>query len=104
MIEIASIQPREIIKGFHARFIHSQNATIAYWDVEKGAILPMHAHIHEQYTQVLEGKFELTVQDVPHLCEAGFAIVIPSKVRHGGIALTDCKILDIFTPVRTDYL
>ena len=103
MIDLSTIEPKEIIKGFKARFVHTDNATIAFWEVEKGAILPMHSHIHEQTTQVLEGKFQLTIGDETNVYTHGFIAVIPSNVLHSGIALTDCKIFDVFCPVREDY-
>jgi len=103
MIKISQLAEREIKEGFKARFVHTENVTLGFWDVEKGAILPMHLHFHEQVTQVLEGKFEMTIGDKTNVFENGDLTVIPSNVIHGGIALTDCKILDVFSPVREDY-
>jgi len=102
-LHLQSIPEKEIAKGFHAKFIHTKNMTIAYWRVEKGASLPMHSHIHEQVTNVLEGEFEMTVGDETSICKNGEVVTIPSNVAHGGKALTDCFILDIFQPVREDY-
>ncbi len=103
MIDVSNLPAKTIIKGFKAQFIHTEKSTLGFWEVEKGAILPMHAHFHEQVTQVLEGKFELTIGDKTQIYEPGFIAVIPSNVVHGGIALTNCKIFDIFLPVREDY-
>lgn len=102
-IDVSKIKQKEIIKGFKARFIHTANTTLAFWEVEKGATIPLHSHIHEQTTQVLEGKFELTIGDETKTHENGFVAVIPSNVIHGGVALTDCKLFDVFSPVREDY-
>lgn len=102
-IDVSKIEQKEIIKGFKARFIHTANTTLAFWEVEKGAAIPLHSHIHEQTTQVLEGKFELTIGDETKTYENGFVAVIPSNVIHGGVALTDCKLFDVFSPVREDY-
>ncbi len=101
--EIAQIEPREIVKGYKARFIHTATMTIAFWEVEAGAVMPVHQHIHEQSSQVLEGKFELTIDGETRLLEPGFIALIPPNVPHGGVAITDCKLLDIFSPVREDY-
>ncbi|MEO5891503.1 MAG: cupin domain-containing protein [Ferruginibacter sp.] len=101
--EIAQIQPKEIVKGYRARFIHTENMTIAFWEVDAGAVMPLHQHLHEQTSQVLEGRFELTVAGEVNIYEPGFIAIIPSHVPHSGIALTDCKLLDIFSPVREDY-
>ena len=101
--EIESIEPREIVKGYRARFIHTEKLTIAFWEVEAGAVMPRHNHLHEQTTQVLEGRFELTVDGVSTVYEPGMVGIIPPFAQHGGVALTNCKILDIFSPVREDY-
>jgi quercetin dioxygenase-like cupin family protein len=103
VIEIEAIAQTEIKEGFKARFVHTGNLTLGYWDVEEGAILLMHAHFHEQVTQVLEGKFELTVGEETKIYGQGQLVVIPPNVIHGGKALTKCKIFDIFCPVREDY-
>ncbi len=103
MIQVSEIPQKEVIKGFKARFIHTEKTTLGYWDVEVGSVLPMHSHFHEQITMVIEGKFELTVGDETKIYEAGLVAVIPPNVVHGGKALTDCKLFDIFSPVREDY-
>ncbi len=98
-----SVEPVEIMPGFSGRFIHTQHMTLALWEIKAGSILPLHHHIHEQVTQLLSGKFELTVNDISKKTELNEVIVIPSNVPHHGIAITDCVIYDIFSPVRTDY-
>jgi quercetin dioxygenase-like cupin family protein len=100
---VSSISPFEISKGFNARMMHTDNLTLAYVDVDDGADLPEHAHVHEQVLNMLEGRFELTVNGVPHILEAGDVFAIPSNVPHSGRALTKCRILDVFNPVREDF-
>ncbi|QQS31263.1 MAG: cupin domain-containing protein [Sphingobacteriales bacterium] len=100
---LSEIEPKEIIKGYTARFVHTDCITIAFWEVKIGAVLPSHSHLHEQTTQVLEGKFELTVDGKTEVYEPGMIAVIPSNVVHGGKALTFCKLMDVFCPVREDY-
>ncbi len=102
-IDLDTIEEREIVPGFHARFIHSENMTIAYWRVEAGASLPDHHHPHEQIANVLEGEFELTVDGEAHHLKPGQVVLIPSNVPHSGRAITDCRLFDVFNPVREDY-
>jgi quercetin dioxygenase-like cupin family protein len=102
-IELANIQPKEIIAGYAARFIHTERMTFSFLDVKAGAALPEHSHPHEQVAQVIEGEFELTLAGEPIRFGPGTVIVIPSNVRHSGLAITDCKLMDVFTPVREDY-
>lgn len=102
-LSINSLKTREMIPGFKARFVHTESMTISYWEIKKGGILPEHAHHHEQISQVMEGRFELTIDGVSQIMEPGRLAVIPSNVLHSGRALTDCKVTDIFCPVRDDY-
>jgi quercetin dioxygenase-like cupin family protein len=101
--EFDAIPPRDLAPGFHARLVHSERMTIARVDVDAGAELPEHAHPHEQVTTLLSGDFELTVGGEVHRLRAGSIVVIPGGVRHSARALTTCRVLDVFQPVREDY-
>jgi quercetin dioxygenase-like cupin family protein len=103
VFELTNIEEKEIVKGFKGKFIHTTNNTLAYWQIEKGAILPVHSHIHEQVTQLLTGEFELTIDGETNIYKNGNIVIIPANVLHGGKAITDCTIFDIFSPVREDY-
>jgi len=98
-----NLEARELLPGFHGKFIHSENMTFAYWEIKKGCLLPEHSHPHEQVANMLEGKFEIIIDGISTLLEPGDVGVIPSNAIHSGKALTDCKILDVFSPVREDY-
>ena len=102
-IELNSIDEKEIVPGYFARFVHSENMTIAYWNIKAGSSLPAHSHPHEQISSMIEGEFELTVDGIPHLLETNDVFIIPSGIPHSGKAITDCKIIDTFYPVREDY-
>ena len=97
------ITPFEISRGFNARFIHTELMTLAYVDVDEGADLPQHAHVHEQVLNMLEGEFELTLNGEVLLLRPGQVVAIPSNVPHSGRAITKCRILDVFSPVREDF-
>lgn len=100
---LEDIEERELVPGFHVRFVHSATMTLAHWRIEAGSALPEHVHTHEQISQVIEGRFELKIDGKPHVLEPGTTAVIPSNASHGGRALTDCRIIDVFHPVREDY-
>lgn len=103
VIEISKLPSKEILDGFNAKLIHTQNITLSYVTIEANAILPEHSHFHEQITQVTEGKLEMTIGGVTKILTPGSVVIIPSNIKHSGRALTACKVTDIFCPVREDY-
>ncbi len=97
------IKQHEIAPGFLARFIHTSGVTMAYVNIKSGSVLPEHSHVQDQITHVLEGKLELTVGGETQIAEAGKIVVIPSNIKHSAIALSACKVIDVFNPIRDDY-
>jgi len=94
---------KEPMEGFAGRFATGSTMTSVTWTVTAGAILPEHAHPHEQVAHVLEGEFELTIGDETEHLGPGTVAFIPPDVPHSGRALTECRIIDVFHPVRDDY-
>jgi quercetin dioxygenase-like cupin family protein len=99
----ADLPSYEISKGFVARMIHTEHMTLALVDIEAGAELPRHAHVHEQVSNVLEGEFEFYIENQVFRLGPGQSLAIPSNVPHAGRALNACRILDVFSPVREDF-
>jgi quercetin dioxygenase-like cupin family protein len=91
------------IPGFVGKVMHSDSMSFVLWEIAAGALLPEHAHLHEQVVHMLDGTFELTVNGRTETLSRGQVAAIPSNARHSGRALTDCRILDAFSPVREDY-
>ena len=101
--QILDIKPVEVVKGYSARFLHTERMTFAFWEVEAGNELPMHHHEHEQVSQILEGELEMTIGGITKVHSPGSVLVIPANTPHSGRSITACKILDVFCPVREDY-
>lgn len=102
-IELEQVEQKELLPGVKVRFVHSDSMTVAYWEFEAGAVIPLHDHYHEQIANLTEGEFELTVDGTPILLQPGIVVVIPGGVPHSGKAITASRIIDIFHPVREDY-
>jgi quercetin dioxygenase-like cupin family protein len=103
LYRLDDIASREVLPGFLGKFIHSERMTFVYWEIQAGAELPEHAHEHEQVCHVLGGEFSLTVDGQTHMLTAGQVVVIPSMAVHSGRAVTGCRVMDTFQPVRDDY-
>ncbi|MEJ0010120.1 MAG: cupin domain-containing protein [Alphaproteobacteria bacterium] len=72
-------------------------------DAKAGAPVPEHHHPNEQVTHLIEGDFELTVGGVLHRMKPGDVVAIPSNVPHSARAISDCRLMDVFSPRREDY-
>lgn len=99
----ADLPDREIAPGFHCKLVHTGSNTINFLDVIAGSSIPLHSHMHEQSSFVLEGEFEMTVNGETRVLRPGHYCVIPPHSEHGGRALTHCRLIDVFSPVREDY-
>ncbi|MBK7034943.1 MAG: cupin domain-containing protein [Chitinophagales bacterium] len=102
-VDTALLTSREVAPGFFGKFIHSEKMSIVYWEAIEGAEIPLHSHIHEMMVNVIEGKLELNIDGNIRLLEYGTVAFIPGNVPHKAKALTNCKIIDVFYPVREDY-
>lgn len=86
------------------RVIHSDRMTIARLYLKKGAVVPRHHHEHEQVSYVVEGRLEFDFDGEKSLVSAGEMMQIESHKPHKVEALEDSIALDIFQPVRGDWL
>ena len=102
-ITINDLPLKELVPGFDAQLLHMNGMSVAHVQIKAGSILPEHFHVHEQVTNVISGELEMTVGGEKRVCKAGMSVCIPSNVPHSAIALTDCKVIDVFSPVREDY-
>ncbi len=102
-LNIKNLKQREIIPGFNGKFVNGENITWAFWDIKKDSSIPDHFHVHEQIMHVISGDFEFTINGLTSVFSEGDTIVIPSNIPHRGKALTNCKIMDVFSPKREEY-
>ena len=71
---------------------------------ETGAVGAMHSHPHTQCSYVLSGRFRYTVEDESAELFPGDSIVVPGGLTHGTECLEAGALLDIFTPMREDFV
>jgi|TARA_B110000467_G_scaffold161434_1_gene182504 quercetin dioxygenase-like cupin family protein len=102
-MNLAEIKEKEIFPGLKGKFVHGDTISWVFWDVKKGSVVEKHNHIHEQIMHVVEGEFEFTLDRKTKKYSNGDVVVIPSNIPHSGKALTNCKLMDVFSPVREEY-
>ena len=71
---------------------------------EKGAIGSIHCHPHTQITYVASGKFEFTIGDEKYIVKQGDTLLKQNEVLHGCVCLEKGVLVDIFTPMRKDFV
>lgn len=84
-------------------YCHGNAMTLGLVEIVKGSDLPLHHHIHEQITFIIEGQLNMQIAGEEFQLKAGMYHVIPSNVPHSAYAVTDCKVIDVFNPTRDDY-
>ena len=70
----------------------------------KGSIGAMHSHPHTQITYVVSGVFEFTIDGEVHTVKAGDTLLKQDGVIHGCVCVEDGILVDIFTPMREDFV
>ena len=71
---------------------------------EKGGIGTLHSHFHTQMSYVDSGAFEITIGDKTGVLKKGDAYYIPPNIVHGALCLEAGVLVDIFTPLREDFI
>lgn len=71
---------------------------------EVGAIGSLHSHPHTQITYVVDGEFEFEIEGIKKVVKKGDAMLKKDNVIHGCVCLKAGTLLDIFTPMREDFV
>jgi quercetin dioxygenase-like cupin family protein len=93
-----------VFPGITGPVAHSAQLSFGYFTLEEGTEVPMHQHVHEQWTHVLEGLLDFVIDDEKQVLQPGMAAYIPSNALHGAKAITHCRVIDCFTPVREAFV
>ena len=86
------------------QLIHTDRMTVARLILKKGAYVPTHQHENEQIVNVLEGSLRFEIEGEVHVVGAGETLVLPGNVPHDATVLEDSVVLDVFAPVREDWV
>jgi len=71
---------------------------------ELGTVGALHQHKHTQTTYCAKGKFEFTVGDEKQIINYGDGVYVPPNIPHGVVCLEEGVLIDVFSPVREDFL
>ncbi|MCP9770225.1 cupin domain-containing protein [Lacihabitans sp. LS3-19] len=71
---------------------------------EAGGIGAMHSHPHTQASYVASGMFDITINGKTKTLKGGDVYFVPSDLVHGAVCLEDGELIDVFHPLREDFL
>jgi quercetin dioxygenase-like cupin family protein len=96
---------RNAIEGIRMKtLVYGEKTLLTEFKLEAGHTLPRHAHEHEQTGYLVSGAIQLTIGDVTHDVGPGDGWCIPGNVEHRAKILADSVAIEVFSPVRQDYL
>jgi quercetin dioxygenase-like cupin family protein len=84
--------------------VHTDRMTVARVLLAAGALVPEHRHEHEQIATLLEGRLRFVVDGEEREIGPGESVLLPANVPHLVEALEDSVVLDLFAPVRDDWV
>jgi quercetin dioxygenase-like cupin family protein len=94
----------KITETISQKIVAGERQMLAQIYLKRGALVPMHSHESEQMTYILQGALKVVVAGEEITVREGEVLHIPSGVPHQAEALEDTFELDIFSPVREDWL
>ena len=87
------------------QFVHGAESMLARIVLRRGAVVPLHSHVNEQITWIVEGALRFTMGDGRVITvSAGELLVIPANMPHTAEALADTLDIDVFAPPRADWI
>lgn len=99
------IQPVEMWQGVHRKTLnYGERTLMVEITFEKDSVVKLHSHPHEQIGYLVSGNFSLTIGDETWEVFPGDSWVIPSNIPHEVLVLEESVAVEVFSPVREEYI
>ena len=96
---------KQILPGIQLKtLVFGDKSLLSEFRMEKGSQLPSHAHSQEQTGYLISGQIQLSIGDEAFEVAPGDSWSVPSNVAHRAEILADSVAIEVFSPVREDYL
>jgi quercetin dioxygenase-like cupin family protein len=99
-----SIEVEKMNDLISRQMISGENATISQLLLKRGATVPRHSHMNEQYSWIISGSVKFVFDDRELILNGGDIILIPAHVPHSAVVLEDSVDMDFFAPRREDWI
>jgi quercetin dioxygenase-like cupin family protein len=98
------IELEQLSESISRRLVTADRMMLAHVILKAGSVVPAHSHENEQITYILKGALKFDINGKEVIVREGEVLHIPSNVMHGAEALEDTLDLDVFSPIRQDWL
>ena len=96
---------KEKLPGLNIKtLVHGERTSFTEMLLKKGTVVPMHKHFHEQTGYLVKGKLLFNIAGEEIIAEPGDSWNIAGNVEHAAEALEETVLIEVFSPVREDYL
>ena len=96
---------QEVLDGIQLKtLVHGEKTLTTEFQLKKGCMLPDHTHPHEQTGYLVSGQMQLRIGTDTFAVSPGDSWCIPGDVSHGADILEDSVAVEVFSPVREEYL
>lgn len=96
---------RQALDGIEQKtLVHGDKTLLVEFRLQKGSALPLHSHPHEQTGYLVKGQLRLIIGADVHEVLPGDSWCIPGDVLHCAEIIVDSVAIEVFSPVREDYL
>lgn len=104
-VKQSSSDYKQPLQGIEQKtLVYGDKTLMVEFRLQKDASLPLHSHPHEQIGYLVSGNIRLTIGSEIHDVLPGDSWCIPGKVLHGAVIIEDSVAVEVFSPVREDYL
>jgi len=100
----SKVPTEKLTDNLSRKLISGEKVMLAQVFLKKGCVVVSHSHESEQMTYILSGSMKLRLPDREVTLNEGEVLHIPSMVEHSAVALEDTLDLDVFSPIREDWL
>jgi quercetin dioxygenase-like cupin family protein len=104
LYEWNQVKKEQLNPSFARQVIHGETMTVARVYLKKGCVVPEHSHPNEQISMLEQGSLRFVIAGEEILVKAGEVLRIPPHVPHSAEALEDAVAVDLFSPVREDWI
>jgi quercetin dioxygenase-like cupin family protein len=104
-IEDEQVPWKEIDPGVKRKIMaYNDHLMMVKVQFDKGGVGSLHHHPHSQISHVESGQFEIEINGNKKILTAGDAFYVPPNVMHGAVCLETGTLIDVFSPMREDFI